>query len=798
MTTFTNNASTSRNRTAVRDGATDAFARLMSTENITVVRDPSSPTATFNTATRILTLPVFKDGMSKSVTDGLVGHEVGHALYTPSEKSVIVGALDSIDPNNHAVVHDYLNVVEDARIERMMKSKYPGLRRTFVEMYGEFVDTNFFGVQGKQIDELPLIDRINLHFKAGIIGSLSIPFSTEEEIFVKMIEQTKTFDDVVDVSRELYDYVTQPKQDQGNQGTPNNPNGQSGQQKGNGTPSGANADGKSDDQDGGNQGSGDSQSDQNGSGQSQDDADGMKTPTMESENGNNTMNKSGEGEESDSKKDGDTSSGQSSRGDLGKGNQQKQDAPASQTASAMNKALDAQRNTNAVSDSYYRLPTINLDKVVVDFVRVHEDISNVRKTLASQGYTGPRYDCAKMMKKFTESSRDYVQTLVREFERKMAADEQRRTFVSRTGSLDMSRVHTYRFNDDLFLKTSFVADGKNHGMVMFIDWSGSMSPILENTMYQMFNLILFCNALRIPFEVFAFSSCNPNIDTNSHYSTHGDVLKHHYDVCASVCKEYTVDSVTQTDANGRSSTSYNLNYNGCAALSPFGLINLCSSRMNKKQMRDGLENLMFLARNNGLGTVPSYLNLGGTPLDEAVIAAIPVVNKFRKDNKTQIVNTIFLTDGATGSYPFPNHDYNGKVVVRAASGHSYTSQKDQDSTSFLRSILRAETSASVTGFYLVDPRYFGGTVYNFFSDRKARGEAEKQFTDNKFCAVNDKRFGYDNYFLLDASVKSASNKDAGIVGLNAAEAFSATARIKKSTRAILSQFTDTIAKDFVL
>ena len=785
MTTSTNTVSTVRNisRAAVRDGATDAFARLMSTENITVVRDPKSPTATFNTATRVLTLPVFKSGMSKSMTDGLVGHEVGHALFTPSDEATIVGALDSIDPKNHVVVHDYLNVIEDARIERMMKSKYPGLRRTFVEMYEEFVAADFFGIKGKNLDELPLVDRINLHFKGGIIGSVIVPFTAEEEIFVKMIEQTKTFDDVVNAARELYDYVTHPKQDN------NNPqNGQSG----NGNPTGSNGQGQSQDQSGGDQGAGDSQSDQGGDGAA--DAD-TNTPTMKDDSSSQSMDGEQSDEQSDDKSDKPSQDGSSgSDSSLGKG-KNKQQAPASQTSKAMNKALDGQRDSAAVASAYYRLPTVNLDKIIVDCKKIHDDINTARQNLASNGSMSPRYDGAKLLKKFTESSREYVQTLVRDFERKMAADEQRRTFVSRTGSLDMSRVHTFRYNDDLFLKTSFVADGKNHGMVMFIDWSGSMSPILENTMYQMMNLILFCNALRIPFEVYAFSTCNPNLEVGGAYGN--DYYRDYAKMAASVCKEYTVDEKEITDQySGRKSISASVNYNGCAAVQPFALLNLCSSRLDKKAMRNALENLMFVARNSTAGILPGYLHLGGTPLDEAVISAIPVVNEFRKSTKAQIVNTIFLTDGASGSAPFTNHDYKQSITVRAASGHSYTSQNGQDSTSFLRSIFRSETKSSLTGFFLVQAPYFGGASYSWFSSNKERDAAFKQFEEHKFCTVTDKRYGYDNYFILDASVKSASNKDANVAGLGAEQSFRETAKIKKSTRAILSQFTDTIAKDF--
>ena len=36
-------------------------------------------------------------------------------------------------------------------------------------------------------------------------------------------------------------------------------------------------------------------------------------------------------------------------------------------------------------------------------------------------------------------------------------------------------------NSDLFKKSTIVPNGKSHGIVMFLDWSGSMSDNLDNT-----------------------------------------------------------------------------------------------------------------------------------------------------------------------------------------------------------------------------------------------------------------------------------------------------------------------------
>ena len=60
------------------------LAKLMATENITVVHK-KIPTAYFDVKNRILACPTFKDEMSNELYDLFMGHEVGHALYTPYE-----------------------------------------------------------------------------------------------------------------------------------------------------------------------------------------------------------------------------------------------------------------------------------------------------------------------------------------------------------------------------------------------------------------------------------------------------------------------------------------------------------------------------------------------------------------------------------------------------------------------------------------------------------------------------------------------------------------------------------------
>ena len=81
-------------------------------------------------------------------------------------------------------------------------------------------------------------------------------------------------------------------------------------------------------------------------------------------------------------------------------------------------------------------------------------------------------------KKFKKSAQKEVGYLVKEFEMKKSADAYSRASTSSTGVLDCSKLHTYKYNEDLFRKVTLLPDGKNHGLIFVLDWSGSMGSVM--------------------------------------------------------------------------------------------------------------------------------------------------------------------------------------------------------------------------------------------------------------------------------------------------------------------------------
>ena len=170
------------------------LAKLLATEDL-IIENRKVSTASFDTERRVLTLPMWEKA-SGVVYDLLVGHEVGHALHTPADNWTI----DYPD-----VPMSYVNVLEDVRIEKFMKQRYPGLSKTFYNGYSQLAEQDFFELDKHDLNDMGLADRINIHYKIGKFEKVS--FETDEEYFVNQASKTETFEDVLELAEELYKHV---------------------------------------------------------------------------------------------------------------------------------------------------------------------------------------------------------------------------------------------------------------------------------------------------------------------------------------------------------------------------------------------------------------------------------------------------------------------------------------------------------------------------------------------------------------------------------------------------------------
>ena len=424
---------------------TDLVAKLLANENLTVIQAPVS-TASFDIKNRVLRLPQWKD-MTNDLIDMLIGHEVGHALYT---------TLEDYSTNNpyKEVPHfaGYMNVLEDVRIEKLMKRRYPGLRKSFNLGYKELNDRDFFGVANGFKDML-LIDKINLYFKAGY--SCGVTFTAEEKAFVRRAEETETCDDVITLAKEIYDFSKKAMEEKIEEMK--------------------------------------AQSDQHEEFEDEEESEQEQQSSMSDMTEN----------DDDFEETEDQSPAPSTMDDPEQDLEDSlEDQLESQTEKALKDNLQELADTS-VEYQYYTIPKFKVDPVIT-FKQVFEQHAKYQSEY--NDYNLISEDDIERADKLKASSKNIVNYLIKEFEMRKSAQNYKRAKVAKTGSLDGKKLYAYKLNDDIFKQVMTIPNGKNHGMVFLLDWSASMDHVLRPTIEQVITLAMFCRGAQIPFQVFAFTN----------------------------------------------------------------------------------------------------------------------------------------------------------------------------------------------------------------------------------------------------------------------------------------------------
>ena len=481
------------------------LAKLMASENISVEYSPKAQTASFNMETRVLVLPIWKD-LNSETLDMLIGHEVSHALHTPAGRDPLVNACNLIDAKNPNNAKSYLNVVEDARIERMIKTKFPGLRRSFASGYRDLLARDLFGIKNQTVSDLPLIDRINLQYKIGWIQN--IPFTAKELSLAQRVATTISWSDVVKLSKEIYDLARQQKKDKQEQQ-------EQSESSEEGQPTEGDDDAESTES---NSETGKSKEKSEDTGESTDsDAEGEGDADSDSDS-DDTSNEGNSGKENqETKASDDAETGKSGKGEQDAQSQNNKTAnteeadttpDASQTETAMNSGLDALRDSTLPEIYYADVPTPT-DAFVVSLAEVSQALDS--------HYNRARHIGTTLYASWKRENSAAVQTLAQEFDRRQAADSHKRVSIAETGSIDPNRLHAYRIAEDIFLQNASVRDGKNHGIVVMLDMSGSMRDVFHDTMIQLITLGHFCKRVNVPFRFYGFTDQATGFSTKANW-----------------------------------------------------------------------------------------------------------------------------------------------------------------------------------------------------------------------------------------------------------------------------------------
>ena len=720
------------------------LAKLLANENITIQHN-NVKTASFDVKNRVLTLPIFKE-KSGDVYDMLIAHECAHALWTPYEK------WQGID---NAELRSYVNVLEDCRIDLLIQAKYPGVVRNYQNGFDILEKQNFFGITGKDINkEFMIIDKINLRSKS--LQRMPFIFTPEDNLWLAKVDALKTFDDVLVLAKELLDW--QKEQVEQMQKLPDfdsHPLAKSyeladdeddfddfdDEQDGNGDGEGNGSDTKESDDEA------DELNDYNNFGDQK--ADDEKDSNQSGDNGQSKENiKSNEAKESD----------RFAKGAGGNDGTMKQ--LKSITDDSFTQKQEELQDNKSKGFRYGKIPTPNLGKdgnltswktFLSDMEKYK--VKNLKDYSGTKGYV--EY-LDREFKKFTKENKKTVMYLVKEFEMKKAATAYKRASTDKTGIIDPLKLPQYQYNEDIFKKLTIIPDGKNHGMMMLLDWSGSMSDVLFNTVKQLINLVEFCRKVNIPFEVYFFTS------ERNHWG----------------------DTKTTKGFNHK---------NGDWFFEDFHLVNCLSHRMNKKQADLALKTLFHmgmyfddrytwnrrnafeqdadaLAASNSYG-IPNKYYLGNTPLNESLIYMDKLIPMFRKKYGIEKMTFITLTDGAGNSprgkiygsdiNPYNDEEYYRQKVYQI--GKSKFVGSYSDFTSNLLSHLQKTHKCNVIGFYVIKrvkrwdiEKYINN--YKDYSDKIGQyNKLRKELTRDKAIAVNAD--GYNKFFILDGKKLAVESFD---------------------------------------
>jgi len=734
------------------------LAKLMAAENITV-EHKKIPTAAFDVKNRVLYLPILKWKPGSDTYDLFCAHEVGHALWTPE-----AGWHSSVSEKGKGF-KSFLNVVEDARIEKKIKRKFAGARTHMIGGYRELMNEDFFGLKkmGIDVNDLGLIDRINLYTKAGT--DYGIEFSEEEKEWVEKVMRTETFEDVLEVTEALYEYCKENESETDNSYDEFGDMDESdefGEDEESEGSDGSGDESEMDDFDMDMAGDESAESDSEeasaaGSGSEGEDSDsGLNSFEKEVKDAMDKMreeNESKSGDSSDNSSD--KTEGKTSDGfEGGTGNpfdRQEMSGPTSLTDDNFREREEemADMRDSVTVPNYLTFPKLNIDSFIIDYKKVHKEIGEYY--VSQEGAT--EYG-RTLLKKFKSANEKMISYMVKEFEMKKAADIHRRAYNSKKGTLDMNKIHAYKYSENLFQQITSFPEGKNHGMVMFIDWSGSMSGCMKDTIEQLVNLTMFCQKVQIPFEVYAFSDSYrdwQDEDNEEMYRRRNEIP---YD----------------TSLTGKKIASYKTN--DMIISHHTKLLNLFSSRMRNRELTDAYENVLMLAdafsnrysyyysSSYQYYGLPNNYNLGGTPLDDTIIMSKSIIEEFKIRTKAQIVNAVFLTDGQSnrnGHYLDSTNVVRGfdrralHIDDKASRSRTYpVSDKGQQkqATDILLEALKNSLGVNLLGFFLLSGsgRRVSGNLGYIMSSYPTEVELS-QFRKDKFLI--DKGTSYDELYILN-------------------------------------------------
>ena len=751
------------------------LAKLMATENL-IVQHAKVPTAMFDPKNRVLTCPIWEQ-MSGDLYDLLMGHEVGHAIDTPAD-------------GWHGAVHErgqnykgFLNVVEDARIEKRQKRRYPGLRRSFVNGFNELMDKDFFGLAGRDVNTMSFIDRLNIYSKSGY--TIPVAFNAKEQEFVERVQTCETWDDVLKVTNEIWDYS---KEEQSQSNIPQDNFESDEGDEDYETQSGSN--------------DGDAETDGEGEQKSKTKAKG-EDGDQEKESASNAS-QDGEEEGDDEGEDQEgvnrTKESQSVRED-------QTPEPRCETDENFRQNEGKLIAKHAREYVYVDIPKPNLAKIVTPAKRVQEVLT---EEFSKQRPSDYQSIANTLYNDFRRKNERFISLLAKEFEMRKAADKFSKAKTSSTGDIDVSRVFKYQIDDNIFKKVMRVPKGKSHGLILLLDKSGSMSENLGASYEQILVLATFCRKVNIPFAAYGFGNADHVRETIDYREEPG------------TGKSYGCFSENNREMH----------------LSSVYLRELINSKMSNSEFSKATKNILCLMNAWSGGRYsrganfyrPQSDSLSNTPLTEAMIACQSIIKEFRTVNNLDIVNLCVVHDGDAddiNSYHKPNEgeSINGNrnffstnyqnvfLCDKKNKIQQAVPEGDDGIRIAISNWLTKTTGVKIIGFYLspnynmknaVRRRLFNPELdelrkaprENYFQIKETYAKYIKLIRKDKF--LESRNPGYESFFILPGGGDLSIDDDdfeapTKVTTSTLTKAFSKYTKNRQVNRVLVSRFIGMIA-----
>ena len=570
------------------------LAKLLARENITV-EQTNHPTAFFDVEKRILGLPFWKD-VGKDLYDLLVGHEIGHALHTPAD------GWHSSDTYIPGCPRSYVNVIEDIRIEKLVLREYPGLLSSFKRGYQDLLDRDFFGLKDNDVNKMSFMNRVNIYSKSR--GLVDVRFSSKEQPYVDRAMAVETWKDVIDSCREIYEFMKEQLENSERQLQEQDTFDQEQNGLDDGDGSFSRGEGKG------------------GEGTARDSIPDKIVLTADKPKGGKTSSDISK-ELHDAIKNGDVKievdvdsfiEGEVAQKEASGENSVKAETEIDSLGGYSNEI------SNVETDAVFRNA---IAKALVDSInaggstlfvkgptkeQTMASTSSYQELKESRDRTCGRCDYPeKHYIKFLSNTKQVVSVMVKEFEMRKTARRFARARQSMKGSIDVNMLHKYKYDDAIFKQVTHLDDDQSHGVMMMIDYSGSMDGLLPKVIKQLLILTTFCKRVNIPFEVYAFT--NPN---------NANVRNRH-------------NEIKQSLTSIRMDTTH--------------LFKLIDSSMNKKVYEEAFRALFAQTTSFRRAWRSHMEELQGTPLDTSIMAMYHHIAAFRAKHNVQKMNFITLTDG---------------------------------------------------------------------------------------------------------------------------------------------------------